>query len=95
MDTSKKYRIPWIQATELKKVNKQKGLRENDSISFGREKTLITAGRGRVRSGRERGLGEQKGNVIRYEGENMREILTDSNMNGNMQPRGMGGRRTH
>ena len=41
----KKYRIPRIQSTELKKVNKPKGPSENASITLGREKK----GKGRER----------------------------------------------
>jgi hypothetical protein len=41
------YRIPTIQTTELKKVNKPKDPSEDDSILFGREKKVITgSGRG-------------------------------------------------
>ena len=63
----KKYRIPKIQSTELKKVNKLKGPSEDASVPLGREKKAITSGErgkelgGKVdweRSGRERGRGE-------------------------------------
>ena len=37
------YRIPRIQSTELKKVNKQ----EDASMPLGREKKIITGGKGR------------------------------------------------
>ena len=50
MDISqKKYRIPRIQSTELKKVNKVKGPSEDTSILLGREKKAIirVGGRGR------------------------------------------------
>ena len=40
-----KYRIPKIQSTELKKVNKLKCPSEDASISLGREKKAITSGR--------------------------------------------------
>jgi hypothetical protein len=40
----KKYRIPKIQSTELKKVNKLKGLGDDNSVSFGREKKATTRG---------------------------------------------------
>jgi hypothetical protein len=46
---------PWVQSTELKKVNKLKGPSEYASIPFGREKKAITEGRGREESGSERG----------------------------------------
>jgi hypothetical protein len=39
------YRIPRIQSTELKKVNKQKGPSEDASIPLEREKKTITGGR--------------------------------------------------
>jgi hypothetical protein len=56
-----KCRIPRIQSTELKKVDKQKGPSEDVSILLGREKETITGGRGRERSGWERGEGGEKG----------------------------------
>ena len=48
MDISqkKKYRIPKIQSTELKKVNKLKGPSEDASVPLGREKKAITSGEG-------------------------------------------------
>jgi hypothetical protein len=42
----KKYRIPKIQSTELKKVNKLKGPSEDTSVPTGREKKAITNGKG-------------------------------------------------
>ena len=43
MDISqKKYRIPKIQFTDLKKFNKLKDPSENASVPFGREKKAIT-----------------------------------------------------
>jgi hypothetical protein len=42
----KKYRIPKIQSTELKKINKQKGQSEDTSVPLGREKKAITSGEG-------------------------------------------------
>ena len=42
----KKYRIPKIQSTELKKVNKLKGPSEDASVPLGREKKAITSGEG-------------------------------------------------
>ena len=46
MDIShkKEYRIPKIQSTELKKVNKLKGPSEDASVPLGREKKAITSG---------------------------------------------------
>jgi hypothetical protein len=41
---TKKYRIPGIQSTELKKANKLKGPSEDASIPLGREKKAITGG---------------------------------------------------
>ena len=48
MDISqkKKYRIPKIQSTELKKVNKLKCPSEDASVPLGREKKAITSGEG-------------------------------------------------
>ena len=42
----KKYRIPKIQSTELKKVNKLKCPSEDASVPLGREKKAITSGEG-------------------------------------------------
>jgi hypothetical protein len=42
----KKYRIPKIQSTELKKTNKLKGPSEVASVPPGREKKAITSGEG-------------------------------------------------
>ena len=57
MDISqKKYRIPKIQSTELKKVNKLKCPSEDASVPLGREKKAITSGEG----GRESGHGEEE-----------------------------------
>jgi hypothetical protein len=71
----KKYRIPRIQPTELKKVYKPKGPSEDASIPIGMEKKVIMEGSrgwggGRRRRGpgwesRQRG---EKGNMIRYWG---------------------------
>jgi hypothetical protein len=41
-----KYRIPKIQSTELKKVNKLKCPSEDSSVSLGIEKKAITTGEG-------------------------------------------------
>ena len=51
----KKYRIPKIQSTELKKVNKLKDPSEDASVPLGREKKAITSGEG---PGRESGWGQ-------------------------------------
>ena len=40
------YRIPKIQSTELKKVNKLKCPSEDASVPFGREKKATTSGEG-------------------------------------------------
>jgi hypothetical protein len=40
----KKYRIPRVQSTELKKVNKPKDPNEGTSIPLGREKKAIAGG---------------------------------------------------
>ena len=50
-----------MQSRELKKFNKPKGPSEDVSILLGREKETITGGRGRERSGWERGEGGEKG----------------------------------
>ena len=42
----KTYRIPKIQSTELKKLNKLKCLSEDTSVPLGREKKAITSGEG-------------------------------------------------
>ena len=63
----KKYRIPKIQSTELKKVNKWKPS-EDTSIPLGREKKEITSGEGGTLEGKwmgGRGVGEE-GNMIWY-----------------------------
>jgi len=51
--SQKKYRIPRIQSTELKKVNKPKDPSEDALIPLGREKKAVT-GRGREGPGWER-----------------------------------------
>jgi hypothetical protein len=45
----KKYRIPKIQSTELKKLNKLKCPNEDTSVPFGREKKAFTDGCGGTR----------------------------------------------
>ena len=42
----KKYRIPKIQSTELKKLSKLKYWSEDTSVPLGREKKAITSGEG-------------------------------------------------
>jgi hypothetical protein len=42
----KKYRIPKIQSTELKKVNKLKYSSEDATVPLGRKKKPITSGKG-------------------------------------------------
>ena len=72
MDISqkKKYRIPKIQSTELKKVNKLKCPSEDASVPLGREKKAITSGEGGRDLGgkvdRGRGYMRGKGNLIWY-----------------------------
>ena len=63
MDISqKKYRIPKIQSTELKKVNKLKCPSEDASVPLGREKKAITSGEGgRDLGGKVDGEGEMRG----------------------------------
>ena len=53
---AKKYRIPRMQPTELKKINKPKGPSKDASISLGREKKAIRGGRER-KGGRDLGGG--------------------------------------
>ena len=60
----KKYRIPKIQSTELKKVNKLKCPSEKASVLLGREKKAITNGEGGTWEGKWIGWGE--GNLIWY-----------------------------
>jgi hypothetical protein len=60
--SQKKYRISRIQSTKLKEVSKLKGPSKAASIPLGREKKVITGGRGReegtwVGEGRRRGKG--------------------------------------
>ena len=65
MDISKKkkkYRIPKIQSTELKKVNKLKCPSEDASVPLGREKKAITSGgEGGTWEGKRAGLGRERG----------------------------------
>jgi hypothetical protein len=56
----KKYRIPKIQSTELKKVNKLKEPSENVSIPLGRRRKQPQVG-GREGPGRERGQEWKRG----------------------------------
>ena len=58
----KKYRIPKIQSTEFKKVNKLKCPSEDASVPLGREKKAITNGGGRnLRGNMEEVKGQWKG----------------------------------
>ena len=63
-----KYRIPKIQSTEFKKVNKLKSPSEDASVPLGKKKKGITSWEGvRERPGRESGCGEWGwGNLIWY-----------------------------
>ena len=64
MDISqkKKYRIPKIQPTELKKVNKLKCPSEDTLVPLGREKKAITSGeKGRDLGGKWLQVGEWAG----------------------------------
>ena len=54
-----KYRIPKIQSTELKKVNKPKCPNENTSVPLGREKKAITSGEGSKDLGGKMDRGEE------------------------------------
>jgi hypothetical protein len=52
------YRIPKIQSTELKKVNKLKYPSENDSVPLGREKELTKSREGGIWEGKWIGVSE-------------------------------------
>ena len=69
----KKYRIPRIQSTELKKVKNQKGPSEDASIPLGREKKTIRGGRGRERPRWKRGNRGENGNNKVLGGQDRRE----------------------
>ena len=64
------YRIPKIQSTELKKLNKRKCPSEDASVPLGREKKAITSGEGGRDLGRKvDGMGQWwwgEGNLIWY-----------------------------
>jgi hypothetical protein len=65
VDSRKKktYRIPKIQSTELKEVNKLKGC-EDTSVLFGRKKKATTSGEGeRDLGGKGDGV-EERGNML-------------------------------
>jgi hypothetical protein len=64
----KKYKIPRIQSTELKKANKLKGPSEDASIPGGREKKAIIGGGREGGTSLERQQGREEGNMIRYWG---------------------------
>ena len=78
-------RIPKIQPTELKKVNKLKDLSEDISVQLGREKKAIASGEG---YGRERGKWGQRGEHDQVlGGEKGLKSLRASRKNENRQPR--------
>jgi hypothetical protein len=56
----KKYRIPKIQSTELKKINKLKCPSVDTSVLLGRQKKAITSRKGGRETGREGGTWEGK-----------------------------------
>ena len=88
----KKYRIPRIQSTDLKMVNKQKDSSEDASISLGREKKAITGMvvQGKVSLGE--GTGRGKGEHDQVLGVGVRnEAMKANKKNGNRQPLEMGG----
>jgi hypothetical protein len=66
----KKYRIPMIQFTVLKKINNLNYPREDALVPLGREKKAITSGEGgRVLRGKVDGArewGREEGNLIWY-----------------------------
>jgi hypothetical protein len=59
--SQKKYRIPRIKSTELKKVKKLKIQSEDASVPIGREKKATKEGRGREVPGWKRGGGGERG----------------------------------
>ena len=88
----KMYRIPRIQSTDLKMVNKQKDSSEDASISLGREKKAITGMvvQGKVSLGE--GTGRGKGEHDQVLGVGVRnEAMKANKKNGNRQPLEMGG----
>jgi hypothetical protein len=60
------YRIPRIQSTELKTINKLKGPSENASITLGRKKETIMGWGESEGPGWERGQVGERGNMIRF-----------------------------
>jgi hypothetical protein len=65
----RKYRIPRIYSTELKKVNKLKGPSEDASTTLNRKKKVITMrGTGKEIAGWEKRRQGEKGNMIRCGG---------------------------
>ena len=62
----KKYRIPKIQSTELKKINKLKCPSEDSSVLLGRENKATSKWGEREGSGKGRGWGREEGNMIWY-----------------------------
>ena len=57
----KKSRIPKIQTTELKKINKLKGPNEDAPVPLRREKKAITRGEGRREGGTWVEIGQEEG----------------------------------
>jgi hypothetical protein len=82
VDISQNYRIPRMQSTELKMVNKLKGSSEDASIPLGREKKAVTVvGRGKEGPGW-KGEGKGKHDQVLGAG-NRSEALRASRMNRN------------
>ena len=64
----KKYRIPKIQSTELKHVNKLEGPSQNASILLGWEKKAITRGQGETWEGKRTGSGGREEHDLLLDG---------------------------
>jgi hypothetical protein len=84
--SQKRYRIPRIQSTELKKVYKLKGPREDASIPLGRERKAITGGGKEVQTWWEKGQGGEKRNMLGYWVGERPEALRANRKNRNRQP---------
>ena len=92
MDISqKKYRIPKIQPTELKKINELKCPSEEASVPLGREKKATTSEEGERNLGGKEDGGWGEGNMIRYWGKGWTLALEASRKNGNRHPLEVGG----
>ena len=63
---TKKYKIPKIQFTELKKIIKLNSQSEEISVPLGREKKAITSGEGGRDMGGKVDRGRKQGNLILY-----------------------------